>query len=210
MVVLMIGLLGLVGLPGQADDAGILVRILVTVLAVGVLFATLRVARLSRTNERRVGVLLGGVMLVVIVGFLLTSDPVYGKVISFVWVLLVLTAPALVLRQVLASNKVTVQTILGSITVYLLIGVALTFVAIALEQSLGFFEVAPRSTAYVYFAFITITTVGYGDLAPYTDLARILSVGAAVSAQMYLVIVVARLVSIWKPDVSEGDSGDEQ
>jgi len=88
--------------------------------------------------------------------------------------------------------------------------VALAFAAIAMEGSVGFFEEVPRSTAYVYFSFVTITSLGYGDLSPYTDGARMISVLAAVSAQMYLVIVVARLVSIWAPRRTAAAPGDDQ
>ena len=210
IVVLIIGILGMVGLPRQSDTAGVLVRITVTVLAGGVLFATIRIARVSRRHQRWFSSVIGGLMLAAIVGFLVTDNPVFGKSVSVLWVLFVVAAPVLVLRQVLASNAVTLQTVLGSITVYLLIGVSLTFLAIAMEGSVGFFDVEPRSTAYVYFAFVTITTLGYGDLAPSTDGARMVSVISAVIAQMYLVIVVARLVAIWRPADSTADRGKEQ
>lgn len=199
IVVLIITLLGLIGLPDESDDTGVVMRVILTILAGGVLFSTIRIARVSRQHQRWFGSAIGGLLLLSIVGFMITSDPLLGKLVSFLWVLLVLSAPALVLRQVLAADQVTLQTILGSITVYLLLGVSLAMVAIAMQESVGFFEVVPRSTAYVYFAFVTITALGYGDLAPYTDGARMVSVMAAVTAQMYLVIVVARLVSIWRP-----------
>ncbi len=210
IVILIIGTLGLVGLPRQADDTGVIVRILVTVLAGGVLFATLRITRIKRRNRRRFETIMWGLVLVSVVGFLITSNPVLGTVVAFFWLVLVIAAPAAVLKQVLASDRVTIQTILGAITVYLLIGVALAFIAIAMEGSVGFFEVVPRSTAYVYFSFVTITTLGYGDLSPYTDGARMVSVISAVTAQMYLVIVVARLVSIWSPHrTAAAPGGDE-
>jgi hypothetical protein len=200
MVVLIILVLGFVGLPRQSDDSGIAVQIGMTALAAGVLFTTVRVARVSRRTEHRFGALIGTAALVAAVAAIFTSSPLFGKILAFVWVLLVLAAPVLVLNQVLRSDRVTVQTILGSITVYLLIGVSLSLVAIAMQGSVGFFERVPRSTEYVYFAFVTITSLGYGDIVPYTDGARMISMFAAVTAQMYLVIVVARLVSIWKPD----------
>ncbi|MEN8238076.1 MAG: potassium channel family protein [Actinomycetota bacterium] len=209
IVALIIGLLGLIGSPPLSDDARPVVRMLLTVLAGGVLFATLRITQVSHKHQRWFGTVIGALVFTAIVGFLFTSHPIFEKTISFMWVLLVLAAPALVLRQVLASDRVTIQTILGAITVYLLIGVSLTFLAIAMEESIGFFEVPPRSTAFVYFAFVTITTLGYGDLSPYTDAARMVSVLAAVTAQMYLVIVVARLVGIWSPSSNQIDPGDE-
>ena len=210
IVVLIIGILGLVGLPGASEDTGILMRIVLTVLAGGVLMSTLRIARVSLQHQRWFAMAISALLIVSIIGVLLTSNTVFGQLVSFLWVLLVITAPVLVLRQVLSAETVTAQTILGAITVYLLIGVSLSFVAIAMQQSVGFFEEVPRSTAYVYFAFVTITTIGYGDLSPYTDGARMASVGFAVAAQMYLVIVVARLVTIWRPQTTKPDSGSSQ
>jgi hypothetical protein len=210
IVVLIIVLLGMVGLPGPDGGSGVLMRVALSVLAGGVLLVALRIARVSRQHQRWYGRAVSVLLVVSIVGVLLTSHPLLGKIVAFVWLLLVITAPVLVLKQVLASESVTIQTILGAITVYLLIGVSLALVAIAMQPSFGFFEEAPRSTAYVYFSFVTITTIGYGDLSPFTDGARMVSVAFAVVAQMYLVIVVARLVSIWKPDEQKRSQGSDQ
>ena len=210
IIPLIIGLLGLVGLPSESDQTGIPMRIVLTVLAGGVLVATLRITRVSQQHQRWVAIAVSLLLVVSIVGVLLTSHPVLSQIVSFLWVLLVVAAPILVLRQVLSSETVTAQTILGAITVYLLIGVSLSLVAIAMQQSVGFFEEIPRATAYVYFAFVTITTIGYGDLSPYTDGARMASVGFAVASQMYLVIVVARLVTIWRPQTTKPDPGNSQ
>jgi hypothetical protein len=210
IIALIIGLLGLVGLPRDSDDTSVLMRIVLTVLAGGVLVATLRIARVSRQHQQWVAMAVSALVVITIIGMLLTWSPLLVQIISFLWVLLVIAAPVLVLRQVLLSETVTAQTLLGAITVYLLIGVSLTLVAIAMQESVGFFEETPRSTAYVYFAFVTITTIGYGDLSPYTDGARMASVAFAVAAQMYLVIVVARLVTIWRPRTTKPDSGNSQ
>ena len=210
IVVLIIGLLGMVGLPDHSDDTGILMRIVLTVLAGGVLMATLRIARVSLQHQRWFAMAVSVLLVVSIFGVMFSSHPIFGQIVSFLWVLLVITAPVLVLRQVLSADEVTAQTILGAITVYLLIGVSLALIAIAMQQSVGFFADTPRSTAYIYFAFVTITTIGYGDLSPFTDGARMASVAFAVAAQMYLVIVVARLVTIWKKDTSKADPGEDQ
>ncbi len=56
----------------------------------------------------------------------------------------------------------------------------------------------PSSADFVYFSYITIATVGYGDLAPATNLGRMLAVTEALSGQLYLVTVVALLVSNYR------------
>jgi len=210
IVVAVIALLGLVGLPGPSDDTGLLMRIVLTLLAGGILIVTLSVARVTRQHQRWFGVAVAILLVVSVSGVLLSTHPIVGQTVSFLWVLLVITAPVLVLRQVLSADTVTAQTIIGAITVYLLLGVSLALVAIAMQESIGFFEETPRSTAYIYFSFVTITTIGYGDLSPFTDTARMMSVTFAVAAQMYLVIVVARLVTIWRPGVIQPAPDSDQ
>ncbi len=207
-VVLIIAVLGLVGLPDRGDSREIPVRMLLTVLAAGVLLATLRVARMTREHRRWMGTLAGGLLVVALIGVAVTSSSILTTLVAVLWVLLVASAPVLVLRQVLTAQQVDAQTILGALTVYLLLGVSLAFVAIAMQASVGFFPSPPRSTAYIYFGFVTITTLGYGDLTPYTDAARMVSVLYAVVAQMYLVVVVARLVAIWKPQSPSTTRGE--
>jgi voltage-gated potassium channel len=49
---------------------------------------------------------------------------------------------------------------------------------------------------FIYYSFVTITTLGYGDITPATDLASSFSILEAVVGQLYLVVVVARLVGM--------------
>ena len=50
---------------------------------------------------------------------------------------------------------------------------------------------------YVYFSFVTLTTVGYGDITPATELAKRLAVVEAFVGQVFLIVLVARLVTLW-------------
>ncbi len=199
ILVITIGLLGIVGIPRYADNPSLLLRILVTLLSAGILFATIRVTDTTERHQRWYAYGIGAVAVAAILSFYLADTSLMSRTIGILWVLLVLATPVLVLKGVLAAKRVTAQTILGAIGVYLLLGIALTFIAMAMDGWGGFFATTPRSTAFVYFAFVTVTTLGYGDLVPYTDAARMVSVAAAVVAQMYLVVVVARLVSVWGP-----------
>jgi hypothetical protein len=49
---------------------------------------------------------------------------------------------------------------------------------------------------YIYYSFVTITTLGYGDITPITDLANSFSFLEAVTGQLYIAILIARLVGI--------------
>jgi hypothetical protein len=111
-----------------------------------------------------------------------------------------------ILGYVLRSGRVTTDKIFAAVCVYLLIGFAWTFAYALLE------EIAPGSFAAVpemgrndhvarvqrlrYFSFVTLTTVGYGDILPRSPAARTMAVLEAVMGQIYLAVLVARLVGL--------------
>ena len=118
-------------------------------------------------------------------------------------VLLALLA-ALVLSQVLRKGPVTPYRIQGAIVVYLLLGFAWSAAyelvagliprAFQLPESLA---AGGRATyGLVYFSFITLTTTGYGDVTPAHPVTRSLAVAEALTGQLYLAILIARLVSL--------------
>lgn len=89
------------------------------------------------------------------------------------------------------------MTILGALSIYLLIGTffAALFRAVAAFSNEPFFVTkAARTVDYLYFSFVTLTTTGYGDLTARTDLGRMLAVTEALLGQLYLVSVVALVV----------------
>ena len=95
---------------------------------------------------------------------------------------------------------ITGQTVLSALCVYLLIGLgyASVYGFIGAVDPAGLF--GPQSGAgdsliRMYFSFITLTTVGYGDFVPYSDPARMVAVTEALIGQVYLVTIVALLVS---------------
>jgi voltage-gated potassium channel len=97
------------------------------------------------------------------------------------------------------QRTVNRQSILGAICIYLLIGMFFTFVygAAAAFGSGGFFADGTDGTPSLrlYFSYVTLTTVGYGDYSPAGDLGHTLAIGEALLGQLYLVTVVAVIVS---------------
>src|SRR5262249_51204139 len=96
---------------------------------------------------------------------------------------------------------VTTETVLGAVCVYLLIGFSFAFIylAAAFLSSTPFF-VGQSSTAtseYLFFSYTTLTTVGYGNLVPAGHGGAAVPIVEALFGQIFLVIVVARLVSLW-------------
>jgi hypothetical protein len=119
--------------------------------------------------------------------------------VGVVWVLLIIAAPLLVLRRILEHTEVTSETLFGAVSVYLLTAVAGTYVFLLIQawSRSDFFGTDEPTTSFMYFSLVTIATLGYGDIAPATEIPRAASVTLAVAGQMYLVVVVARLVSLY-------------
>ncbi|HXS63771.1 MAG TPA: ion channel [Streptosporangiaceae bacterium] len=148
------------------------------------------------------------VMIVISASF----DTPTGRGIAGIWTgLLLLLTVALLLRQILLLPAVTIQSIYGAISAYLIIGLmfAAFFSAINYLQG-GFFaggQSANLST-FQYFSFTTLTTLGYGDFTPVTDGARAVAMIEAMSGQIFLATLVARLVSAFRPTGRQTASPD--
>ena len=94
---------------------------------------------------------------------------------------------------------VSVQSVLGAVCIYLVIGMFFANLDLALSRLTGrpfFAGGAPATDSeYMYFSFVTLATVGYGDLTPGNGVARALAVCEAMTGQLYLVTVIALVVS---------------
>jgi hypothetical protein len=106
-------------------------------------------------------------------------------------------------KGVLTAKEINEQTILGAVSIYLLLGMLFAFLygADAVLRDGPFFAQGTDGTAStrVYFSFTTLTTVGYGDYAPATSVGRTLANVEALLGQLYLVTVIALLVSRMTP-----------
>jgi hypothetical protein len=114
-------------------------------------------------------------------------------------VLLVITVPAIIVRALWTRRVIDVRTVLGAVCIYVLLGMLYAFLYAAIDalSSGPFFVQTAHATTpdFLYFSYITQTTVGYGDYTARGDLGRALSVLEAMGGQLYLVTVVAVLVS---------------
>jgi cobalamin synthase len=120
---------------------------------------------------------------------------------GIIWIVLVVAAPVVALRRLMQHRKVTAGTLLGAVSVYLLIALAATYFFLFIDTFLmgsgRFFGQEEPTTVFAYFSLITITTVGYGDFDPVGEFGRAAAAWEAVIGQIYLVVVVARLVSLY-------------
>ena len=113
-------------------------------------------------------------------------------------------AIVLVFRRIFQSAAVTFDTLCHAVGLYLLLGVtwALTYLLISLIVAGAFVGLAAGLDSgwsdFLYFSFATLTTLGYGDITPDLPFVRIWAVMEAVVGVLYIAILVARLVSLYR------------
>lgn len=112
--------------------------------------------------------------------------------------LLTLVTMSGLIRRLWLHAEISVLTVLGALCVYVLLGLSFGYVFAAVGDlgSQPFFASQERGTTsdYMYFSFITLATVGYGDLTPHGGIGRALAITEGLIGQIYLVTAVAALV----------------
>lgn len=119
------------------------------------------------------------------------------------------------LREVAITNNISPNRIVGAICIYLLLGVMWSVAYSVLEylqpgsfKGLTVLVSAVWNPDWVYYSFVTITTLGYGDITPVTQTARTLSFAEAIMGQFYVAVLVAGLVSAYISAKSNSSDGD--
>jgi voltage-gated potassium channel len=116
-------------------------------------------------------------------------------------VLLVSATLPVTVSRVLHHRRITHETVLGALCAYVLIGLLFAFLYLAVHEFRDepfFAQPGPhQQSEYLYFSFVALTTLGFGDLSPSVGLPQALTVLEALSGQIFLVTLVARLVTLW-------------
>ena len=196
-------LIFLIAIP-LADDLGIggapIVRVLVFsgLLVVGVW--TLRGG--GRFFQIGMTFVVVGVVLNLLAANMQSSFLQYGSLVLLIGFLLI--AITFTLQQVALGTDISVNRIAGAICVYLLLGVIWALSYAVVERAIpgsfsGFVAWADGSfdSEWIYFSFVTMTTLGYGDLLPISATARAMAYMQAVFGQFYIAVLVAGLVSAY-------------
>lgn len=196
----------MVGYVLEALSGSVLTRVVNALIWATVLFVALWAPGIN--NRLR---LLGGLAtaaLLVAAGILsLAENPTARIVLLVVLALVQVLALISIALRVAQHDRVGAQTVLGAIAGYFLIGLAMGsfYQAMDLQANGAAFNGITSDGDYIYFSLVTLTTVGFGDITPATDLAkRIVSVEALIG-QVFLVTLVARLVALWGRPLRKDD-----
>ena len=120
--------------------------------------------------------------------------------VSILWVLVAIATPIIISQRILTHDEADANTMFGAISAYLQFAIAFcyTFMYIEIKTAGLFFGKVEESVSFMYFSLSTITTVGYGDLVSVNEVGRALSSIEAAFGQIFLVVLVAILVSRYK------------
>jgi Ion channel len=126
-----------------------------------------------------------------------------GAGVADMWTALVLLAAAvMIVRRVLAFGTVTLQSIYGALSAYLVLGFMFAAVFAAIYHFSGdqFFVRGEQNNTqtFQYFSYTTLTTLGYGDFTAYLNSGRSVAVLEALTGQIFLATLVARLVAAFR------------
>ncbi len=111
---------------------------------------------------------------------------------------------AMLLGDVMTGTRFDSETLFGAVSIYILLGLIfalaymfLNLVSIGLVDSTGAMNLDSRNPIdFVYFSFVTLTTLGFGDITPQNTASKALVTSEALLGQLYLTILVARLVGL--------------
>jgi hypothetical protein len=193
----------------SAFDSGYWIRALQMGLFLVVALIAAWTSRVTQRIKRLATVIVGVGSVVALAVTRATPDgPAAGA--AFAWIALqLLVAVVFILRRVFTAREVTLQSIFGAISAYLVIGLMFSAVYGAISKFGGgpfFASGEPGNTqTWQYFSFVTLTTVGYGDFTAAQAGGRAVAVLEAVTGQVFLATLVARLVSSYRvPGAAKG------
>ena len=159
-------------------------------------------SRVPRRFMNVVRLAVGVVILAALVAGLAGGDEAAGSILLVISALVV-ASPVAIGWRIAHHSTVTAQTILGALSIYVLIGLIFANADYGYQLAAGssfFAQSGHHGPAdFGYFSFITMATVGYGDLTPAVGLPRTFAVLEALTGQIFLVVLVARLVTLYTP-----------
>jgi hypothetical protein len=180
--------------------------------AVAIMAATAATAVVALTSSHspphyvHIAIYLSGLSLLLAIIAAITGADVWLNLGALIQVSLLAIAMVTVLIRVVTSAEVNARTILGAISVYTVLGLLFGFVyeAIARVQGTPFFAGITHTHHgdFLFFSYTTLTTTGYGNLVPAGQPGEMIAGVEMLLGQIFLVTLVAGLVSLWRPGAS--------
>ncbi len=176
---------------------------IVLTVQLATVWLTLRTSQAHRVVRRIADIVLCLAAIVTVASFFVhkPGDQLGG--IFTVCCLLYLIAPFSIVRHLIMRRQIDTETLLGAIAAYLLIGMFFAFAYKAAGEfgSVPFFGSAGDGSLSqdLFFSFVTMTTVGYGNLVPAANPGQTLAVLEAVTGQLFLVVAVGKIISSMQP-----------
>jgi hypothetical protein len=151
----------------------------------------------------RAALVLSAATIVLAAAAAISDDHIWLNVASVVQISLLTIAMGAVLHRVVTAAEVGSRTILGAISIYTVLGILFTYLYGTIDRIQGgpFFEgiASPTGSDFLFFSYTTLTTTGYGDLVPGDQPGRMVAGLEMMIGQIFLVTLVAGLVSLWRP-----------
>jgi voltage-gated potassium channel Kch len=128
------------------------------------------------------------------------SWELYSEVATLIAVLMI--SWILLLQIFRRAGPITAVSLQAAIAVYLLFGLgwANAYLLVIQRNPHSFQSTvglsSSSSTEWYYYSYVTLTTLGYGEITPLTRIARALATGEAVTGQLYLAVLIARLIGM--------------
>ncbi|MFN3234354.1 MAG: ion channel [Gammaproteobacteria bacterium] len=123
---------------------------------------------------------------------------------DIVIVLLLSVIIAVIFYNTFKQTKISTETIYGAISGYVLLGFTWSFIydAIYLYNSHAFLGIPAANiesnvSNFIYFSFVTLSTLGFGDIVPLTGFARTMSWYEAIAGQIYLTVMLAQIIGLY-------------
>ena len=146
-------------------------------------------------------------VLIALIAVRIPSDRLLSVAFGGVAILLAVAAVTILRRVIIGASRVEFRTILGAISVFTILGLLFGFLYFAFgrwSNSDFFTGVAhARASDYLFFSYTTLTTTGYGNLVPAGTLGQSFAVLEMLLGQIFLVTLVAGLVSLWRPGAAK-------
>jgi len=143
---------------------------------------------------------------------LLRPSPVIETVSLIAALAFCVLSLVIALRHVLFDDHIDLNRLIGAVCAYLLLGITISILNMLIYRyipnsfsGLSGIDTRTNTIEMIYYSFVTMTTLGFGDITPDGSLARVLAYLAAIAGQFYIAILVGTLVGMYLSQKNHGE-----